>query len=120
MINALNIAQTMTNVPMICQVSCSWLMERSSIGSVMKVKDGAAPSLQSERPLPTAFQLPCPNPTAAYSRTYKTRHISRTAAVICITKLDHAANFLTKSIAGCLQFLTLIQCSAQGHKLNCK
>ena len=104
MINALNITQTMANVPMICQVWSSWLMERPSIGSVMKVKDGAAPSLQSERPLSTAFQLPCPNPTAAYSRTCKTRHISRTAAVICITKLDHAANFLTRSIAGCLQF----------------
>jgi hypothetical protein len=28
MINALNIAQTMANVPIICQVSSSWLMER--------------------------------------------------------------------------------------------
>ena len=39
-------------------------------------------------PLSTAFQLPCPNPTAAYSRTHKTKHKSRTAAVILITKLE--------------------------------
>ena len=49
---------------------------------------GAAPALQSERPLSTAFQLPCPNPTAAYGRTHKTKHKGRTAAVIFITKLE--------------------------------
>ena len=49
---------------------------------------GAAPALQSERPLSTAFQLPCPNPTAAYSRTHTAKHKGRTAAVIFITKLE--------------------------------
>ena len=46
------------------------------------------PPLQSERPLSTAFQLPCPNPTAAYSRTHTAKHKGRTAAVIFITKLE--------------------------------
>ena len=32
--------------------------------------------------------------------------------MICITKLDQAANSLTRSIAGWLRFFTLIQCFA--------
>jgi len=54
------------------------------------------PCPQSERPLPTAFQFPCPNPTEDYSRRDKTKHKSRTAAVIWITKLDQATNTLTR------------------------
>jgi hypothetical protein len=83
--------------------------------SVMKLKVGP-PLAGIGAPLSTAFQLPCPNPTAAYSRTDRTSHISRTAAVICITKLDQAANSLTRSIAGACNSSPF----AQGHKLNCK
>src|SRR6516165_5087477 len=56
-----------------------------SVTSTVKV---GPPPLQSERPLSTAFQLPCPNPTAAYSRTHEAKHKGRTAAVIFITKLE--------------------------------
>jgi hypothetical protein len=68
---------------------------------------GPPPALQSERPLPAitspsasralqdnCFPIALPQSNSGgYSRRHKTRHITRTAAVIFITKVDQAASF---------------------------
>ena len=63
---------------------------KSERDETASVKVGPPPTLHLERPLPTAFHNP---DSSGDSRRYKTKHVSRTAAVTFITRLDQATSF---------------------------